>query len=64
MCGEIKTPRVKTFAWRLIRKALVTGARDSKFSKHIAKECSRCGMLETDSIIFSPLPKQFGFVLR
>ena len=45
-------PRVKTFAWRLIRRALATGARASKFSKHIAKECSRCGMLETDSHLF------------
>ena len=38
--------------WRLIRRALATGARASKFSKHIAKECSRCGMLETDSHLF------------
>uniref|UniRef100_A0ACD5YT82 Uncharacterized protein n=1 Tax=Avena sativa TaxID=4498 RepID=A0ACD5YT82_AVESA len=55
--GKINlAPRVKTFAWRLIRRALATGARASKFSKHIAKECSRCGMLETDSHLLFHCP--------
>lgn len=45
-------PRVKTFAWRLIRRALASGLRASRFSTHIRKECSRCGLLETDIHLF------------
>jgi hypothetical protein len=41
-------PRVETFAWRLLRKALPTGKRASKFSKRIKPECSRCGSVEDD----------------
>jgi hypothetical protein len=33
-------PRVQTFAWRLLRKALPTGKRAGKYSIHINKECS------------------------
>lgn len=36
-------PRVQTFAWRLLRKAIPTGKRASKLSKHIQENCSRCG---------------------
>ena len=42
------SPRVQTFAWRLLRKALPTGKRAGKFSKHIQPECSRCGLLEDE----------------
>lgn len=45
-------PRVKTFAWRLIRRALASGFRASRYSMHIKKECCRCGQLETDSHLF------------
>lgn len=45
-------PRVKSFAWRLIRRAISSGLRASRFSIHIKKECCRCGMLESDSHIF------------
>jgi hypothetical protein len=41
-------PRVQTFAWRLLRKALSTGKRASRFSKHIQPECSRCGCVEDE----------------
>jgi hypothetical protein len=41
-------PRVQTFAWRLLRGALPTGKRASKFSKHITKKCARCGSLEDE----------------
>ena len=40
-------PRVKTFSWRLIRRALATGLRASRFSNHIKKECvAACHTLE------------------
>jgi hypothetical protein len=41
-------PRVQTFAWRLIRKALSTCKRASRFSNHIQPECSRCGCVEDE----------------
>jgi ribonuclease HI len=41
-------PRVQTFAWRLLRKALPTGKRASRYSKHINEYCSRCGNLEDE----------------
>ncbi|XP_047079572.1 uncharacterized protein LOC124690199 [Lolium rigidum] len=41
-------PRVQTFAWRLLRKALPTGKRASRYSKHIKENCSRCGNLEDE----------------
>uniref|UniRef100_A0ACD5VTL4 Uncharacterized protein n=1 Tax=Avena sativa TaxID=4498 RepID=A0ACD5VTL4_AVESA len=45
-------PRIKTFAWRLIRRVLATGKRASRFSTRIKKECSRCGLPETDAHLF------------
>uniref|UniRef100_A0A8R7V1A6 Reverse transcriptase zinc-binding domain-containing protein n=1 Tax=Triticum urartu TaxID=4572 RepID=A0A8R7V1A6_TRIUA len=41
-------PRVQTFAWRLLREALPTGKRASRYSKHINENCSRCGLLEDE----------------
>lgn len=45
-------PRVKTFAWRLIRRAIDSALRASGFSKHIKKECCRCGCVEFDLHLF------------
>ena len=44
--------RVKTFNWRLLRRALATGGRASRFLPHIDKHCTRCGKLENVSHIF------------
>jgi hypothetical protein len=41
-------PRVQTFAWRLLRRALPTGKRASRFSKHISKNYAKCGSLEDE----------------
>jgi hypothetical protein len=46
------TPRVQAFGWRILRRAIPTGARAGKFSKHISKLCSRCGMEEDDTHLF------------
>ena len=45
-------PRVKTFAWRILRRALASGLRGSRYSTHIKKECCRCGETETDLHLF------------
>lgn len=45
---KLMAPRVQTFAWRLLRKALPTGKRASKFSKYINENCSRCGNIEDE----------------
>lgn len=49
---KVVAPRVKTFAWRLIRRANPSGIRASQFSKKIIKESCRCEQTETDSHIF------------
>ena len=45
---KLMAPRVQTFAWRLLRRALPTGKRASKCSKHISENCARCGNLEDE----------------
>ena len=45
-------PRVQTFAWRLLRKALPTSLRASRFSSHIDKECCRCVQDEDELHLF------------
>ena len=45
---KLMLPRVQTFAWRLLRRALATGKRAGKYSKHIKSECCRCGAEEDE----------------
>ena len=54
-CKQI-IPRVQTFAWRFLRKALPTGARAGRYSKHINKFCCRCGLQEDEVHLFFTCP--------
>jgi hypothetical protein len=57
-------PRIKTFIWRILRKALPSGNRASRFSSHIEKDCCRCGVPEQICIssLFVRSPKLLGFI--
>ena len=45
-------PLIKTFTWRLIRRALATGCQAARYSTHIDEHCSVCGLTETDAHLF------------
>jgi hypothetical protein len=45
-------PRIKTFPWRIIRRAIPTGQRASRYSRHISNICCRCGLQERDTHLF------------
>jgi hypothetical protein len=45
-------PIIKTFAWRLIRRAFATVERVARYSTHIDKHCATCGVVEDDSHLF------------
>ena len=47
---------MQTFLWRLLRRALPTGLRASRFSVHISKNCCRCGHQEDESHLFFLCP--------
>jgi hypothetical protein len=51
---EIKSipPFLKTFAWRLIRRAVATAERAVRFSNNININCSHCGAIENDNHLF------------
>ena len=49
---KFMAPRVKTFAWRLLRHALPTGLRAGRFSSHISSTCSRCDSDEDEMHLF------------
>jgi hypothetical protein len=51
---KLKTlpPFIKTFTWRLIRRALATSYRAVRFSHHIDEHCSYYGIIETDAHLF------------
>jgi hypothetical protein len=57
-------PRVKTFMWRILRHAIPSGDRASRYSKHIEKFCCRCGLPETDFHLFflGPFAKAAWFL--
>jgi len=45
-------PRVKTFAWRLLRLALGTASRLHRIIPRINEDCSRCGCKEDETHLF------------
>ena len=45
-------PLIKTFTWRLIRRALATRQRAGRYSPNIDKLCTACGSLQTDAHLF------------
>jgi len=45
-------PIIKTFTWRLIRRALATAERASRYSTNGNSTCEKCNMIETDSHLF------------
>ena len=49
-------PIVQTSVWSFLCRALLTGARAGKFSKHITKLCCRCGLEEDDTHLFFTYP--------
>ena len=49
-------PRIHTFAWRLIRRALPTGKRVGKHSKKISTLYATCGIEEDDLRMFFKCP--------
>jgi hypothetical protein len=59
-------PLIKVFTWRLIRRALATGERASRYSTRIDKHCSVCGAIEDDAHLFfhCQLPKAVWFSTR
>jgi hypothetical protein len=57
-------PRVNFFLWRILRSAIPSGDRASRYTNHIEKHCSRCGLPETDFHLFflCPFAKAAWFV--
>lgn len=45
-------PLIKTFTWRLIRRALATAERVSRYASHRDKHCDICGQVENDYHLF------------
>jgi len=50
-CKRI-SPVIKTFIWRLIRRAIATGARANNLTDKIDQNCALCGALENDVHLF------------
>jgi hypothetical protein len=49
---KLLRPNIKTFVWRLIRRAIARGARAGNLSSKISRYCDTCNMLENDSHLF------------
>ena len=45
-------PLMKTFTWRLIRRALATAERAARYCTHIDKHYATCGAVEDDAHLF------------
>lgn len=45
-------PLLKTFCWRLVRRAIATGERAKKYSNKISKLCVTCNISENDAHLF------------
>jgi hypothetical protein len=50
--GKSIPPFLKTFAWRIIRRAIATAERAGKYTYHIDKHCTYCGAIENDVHMF------------
>ena len=46
--SKAMAPRVQTFAWRILRRAIPTGSRAGRYTTHINKVCCRCQVEEDD----------------
>jgi hypothetical protein len=46
------SPLIKTFTWRLIRRAIATGKRAGTYSTNISQVCSNCNSIENDAHLF------------
>jgi hypothetical protein len=49
---KLVQPRLKTFAWRLLRLALVTASRVNRIIPAVSAICSRCSSTETEAHLF------------
>lgn len=49
---KLLSPNLKTFVWRIIRRAITMGARAGNLSARINKNCDRCNTLENDAHLF------------
>jgi hypothetical protein len=56
---------IKTFTWRLIRRALAIGERAARYSSHIDQFYSICGATEDDAHLFfhCQLPRVVWFTV-
>lgn len=56
-------PIIKTFTWRMIRRALATTERASRYSTHIDPYCATYGQIEDDAHLFfhCQLPRAVWF---
>lgn len=61
---KIIPPKLKTFAWRVLRQASAIGCIVGTFIQHISKTCSLCGMEEDDAHLFFKCTFQERFGLQ
>lgn len=49
---KLLPPNIKTFVWRLVRKAIATGVRAGNLYDRISNNCANCNLPENDSHLF------------